>query len=178
MAEEGLATIRNTGADQLRIIAMWLAAALAIAAAIAAATTVILAGEPGPVRAGAAAIPALAALVFAGLLGHTLIRYIEAPSCIECSAIIMMARYRKGRFTGLSWTEISSVLPLKTRPGVFGGPLYGLKLSVAKKKDEVVQNLSLEAARLFVVAYQRNARKLPADEAERLADGMFDIRRF
>jgi hypothetical protein len=175
---EGLATIRNTGADRLRRIAMWLAAALIIAAATAATAAIILAGEPGTVRAGAAAIPALAAMVFAGLLGHTVIGFFEAPSCIECSAIIMMARYRKGRFTGLSWAEISSVLPQRTRPGVFGGPLYDLKLSVDRKKDVVVQNLSLETARRFVAAYERYARKLPADEAERLADGMFDIKRY
>jgi len=152
--------------------------ALAIAVAAAVAAALLLAGEPLPVRAGVAVIPALAAIFCAVLIGQALLQYLEAPSCIEYSAIILMVRYRKGRFLGLSWGEIGSVLPVGKRIGPWGGQLYDLKLSVLLKRDEVVRNLSLRTAHMFVAAYQQNAKRLSADEAQKLADGMFDINRY
>lgn len=178
MAEESLATIRNTGADRLRVSALELAVVLAAAVAAAAAAALLLAGEIWPVRAGVAAIPALAAVFCIGLLAQAVLEYLAAPSSIEYSAIIMMVRYRNGRFIGLSWAEISSVLPVGKRIGLWGGMLYDLKLSVVLKKDEVARNLSLKTAHMFVAAYQQCAKKLSADEAQRLADGMFGIKRY
>lgn len=171
-------TIRNGGADRLRVAALKLSAALAIAAAATVAVALLLSGEPVRVRAGVAAIPGLAALLTAGLLGQALLGYIQAPSRIEYSAIIVMVRYRNGRFLGLSWAEISSVLPVGKRIGPWGGMLYDLNLSVLLKKDDAVRNLSLKTAHMFVAAYHQNARKLGPDEAQKLADRMFDIRRF
>jgi len=142
------------------------------------AAALLLAGEILLVRAGVAILPALAAIFCAVLLGEALLQYLEAPSRIEYSAIILMVRYRKGRFLGLSWAEISSVLPVSRRIGLWGGRLYDLKLSVLLKKDEVVRNLSVKTAHMFVAAYQQNAKNLSADEAQKLADGMFDIKRY
>ncbi len=171
-------SIRNTGADRLRTGALQLLAALVVAVAAAAAAALILDGESWPVRAGVAAIPALAAVLCACLLTRGIVEYLAAPRSIEYSAIIMMVRYRKERFLGLSWAEISSVLPVSRRIGLRGERLHDLKLSVVLKKDELMRNLSLRTAHMFVSAYQQNARKLSPDEAQHVADGMFGIKRF
>jgi hypothetical protein len=177
MAEK-LASIHNTGADRLRISALRLGAALAVAAAASAAVALYQAPEPGAMRAAIAALPALAALVCGVLLAVNLLEYSASPESIEFSAIIMMVRYRSGRFLGLSWSEISSILPVGRHPAPGGGRLYDLKLSVILKKDEVIHNLSLKTAHQLVAAYHENAKKLSPDEAQKLADGMFDIKRY
>jgi hypothetical protein len=177
MAEE-LASIRNTGADRLRISALRLGAAMAIAAATSAAVALYPSDEPGQTLAAVAALPALAALLCAVLLAITLLEYGASPQSIEYSAIILMVRYRSGHFLGLSWSETSSILPVAKRVGLGGSMLYDLKLSVLLKKDEVIRNLSMRTAHMLVAAYQQNAKKLSADEAQKLADGMFGIKRF
>jgi hypothetical protein len=177
MAEE-LASIRNTGADRLRISALRLGAAMAVAAAASAAIALYPSDEPGHVLAAVAAIPALAALLCAVLLAITLVEYREAPSAIEYSAIILMVRYRSGHFLGLSWSETSSILPVAKRVGLGGSMLYDLKLSVLLKRDEVVRNLSLRTAHQLVAAYHENAKKLGPDEAQKFADDMFGIKRY
>jgi hypothetical protein len=175
---ERLATIQNTGADRLRQSALRLGAAMAVAASASAAVALYPAPEPGAMRAAIAALPALAALACGVLLAINLLEYSASPESIEYSAIIMMVRYRGGRFLGLSWSEISSILPVGRRPAPGGGRLHDLKLSVVLKKDEVVRNLSLKTAHQLVAAYHGNAKKLSPDEAQKLADGMFDIKRF
>jgi hypothetical protein len=177
MAEK-LATIHNTGADRLRVRALRLGAALAVAAAASAAVALYPAPEPGTMIAAVAALPALAALVCGVLLAINLLEYSASPESIEFSAIIMMVRSRSGRFLGLSWSEISSILPVGRHPAPGGGRLYDLKLSVILKKDEVIHNLSLKTAHQLVAAYHENAKRLSPDEAQKLADGMFGIKRF
>lgn len=174
---EQMATIRNGGAERLRAVVLRRAAAFLSAVAVAAALALILAGEPAPVRA-AAAVLAIFAVALAGLLVRAVLEYLRTPTTIEFSAIILLVKYARKEFIGLSWSEITSILPVKTRFMLMGGPLYDLKLSVILKKDEVVMNLSLKAARMLIAAYQQNAKKVSPDEAEKIADGCFDIKRY
>ena len=175
---EQMAHIENTGAARLRLAVIRRAAALAAAVIFAAALAILFPAEPGYVRASAIFVPALAAVASAFLGVRAVREYLETPTTIEYSGIILLVKYQNKRFLGLSWTEISSIMPVRTRFLLHGGPLYDLKLSVQRKQDVAVQNLSLEAGRRLIAAYQQNAKKLPPGEAEKVADGWFDIKRY
>jgi len=172
------AHIQNTGAARLRLAVIRRAAALAAAVIFATALAILFPAEPGRVRLGVIAVPALAAVASAFLLVRAVLEYLDTPYSIEYSAIILLVRYKRKELTGLSWSEIGSIMPVRTRFLLHGGPLYDLKLSVQRKQDVTVQNLSLGAGRRLIAAYQQNAKKLPPGEAEKVADGWFDIKRY
>ena len=175
---EQTVSIHNTGAVRLRQAVIRRAAALSAAVVAAAALAILFPAGPLDVRLGAVAVPALAAVALAFLLVRAVFEHLETPKTIEFSAIILLARYRGRHFTGLAWSEISSILPVRTRFLLVGGPLYDLELSVRLKQDVTVKNLSLEAGRGLITAYQQYAMKVSLEEAKKAADGCFDIRRY
>ena len=177
MAEQ-LAAIQNSGTDRLRTAVMRRATVLLAAAVVAAVAAVASAGQPVIVREGLIVPLALAALVAAGYLIRAALEYLETPCLIEYSYIVFFVRYPRGPFLGLSWSEISSVMPVKTRYRLLGETLYDLKLSVLHKKDQVIPNLSLGAGRVFIQAFSQYSKRLPPEEAEKASNEWFDIKRF
>jgi len=171
-------TIPNTGADRLRIAVLRRAAVFVAAVAASSVAAVIFAGEPVHVREGVIAPPALLALLAAGYLFRVLLEYLETPTLIEYSPIVFFVRYHNRQFLGLSWGEITSIMPVKTRYRLMGEPLYDLKLSVSHRKDALIQNLSLSAGRMFLTVFQQYAKKLPPEEAAKVSDEWFDIKKF
>ena len=108
-------TIPNTGADRLRTAVLRRAAFFVAAVAAPSVAAVTLAGEPIHVREIAFAPLALVAALAAGYLFRALLEYIETPTRIEYSPIVLFVIYRYKPFLGLSWGEITSILPVKTR---------------------------------------------------------------
>jgi hypothetical protein len=171
-------TIPNTGADRLRIAVLRRAAVFVAAVAAASVLAVVFAGEPVHVREGVIAPPALIAFLAAGYLFRVVLEYLETPTLIEYSSILFFVRYRNRPFLGLSWGEIISIMPVKTRYWLMDEPLYDLKIAVLHRKDELIQNLSLGAGRMFITAFQQYTKKLPPEEAAKVSDEWFDIKKF
>jgi len=153
-------TIPNTGADRLRTAVLRRAA------------------EPVYVRECVVAPPALVAALAAGYMIRATFEFLETPARIEYSPFVFFVRYHNKPFLGLSWGEITSMMPVKTRFRLMGEPLYDLKLSVIHGKDKVIGNLSLSAGRTFITAFQQYAKKLPPDEAAKVSDKWFHIKTF
>jgi hypothetical protein len=171
-------TIPNTGADRLRTAVLRRAAVFAAAVAASLVAAVTLAGEPIYVREGIVAPLALVAALAAGYLLRAIFEFLETPTRIEYSPIVFFVRYQNKPFLGLSWCEINSIMPVKTRYKLLGEPLYDLKLSIIHGKDRVIGNLSLSAGRMFITAFHQNAKKLSPDEAAKVSDKWFHIKTF
>lgn len=171
-------TIPNTSADRLRIAVLRRAAVFVAAVAASSVAAVMLAGEPILIRAGVMIPTALVAVLAAGYLSRAILECLETPTHIEYSSIVFFVRYRNKPFLGLSWSEIISIMPVKTRYKLLGEPLYDLKLSILHSKDRVIENLSLSTGRAFITAFHQNAKKLSPDEAARVSDKWFAIKRF
>lgn len=151
---------------------------------MAEAVTLVAAGAlslgGGDLQAWLPAYVVLAALAVAAgaLLVRSVMEHGRTPSEIECSGIVMLARNRRGQLLGLSWQEVTTLIPARTRFPVLGRPLTDLSISVRFRRNEVLENLSQEAAHKLLEVYNRRARGLSPEEARKAADGWFDIRRY
>ena len=175
---EQLSRIENSGAHSLRTAVIRRATVVGAAAAAAAVAAAASAGQPAAIREWLIIPPALVTLAAAGYLVRAALAYLETPALIEYSYIIFLVRYPRGPFLGLSWSEISSAMPVRTRYRVLGETLYDIKLSVLHKKDQIIPNLSLAAARVFIQAFGQYVKKLAPEDAKKDSDERFDIKKF
>ena len=172
------ATVRNGGADRLgrtfRLSLIFTVLLFCLAGAL----FWIVPLELGrglfafPVLTSSAAVAGL--LLAAGVMGDCS----RTPTTIVFGPFVFLVNYPSGKSTGFSWAEVQQIMPGERKITVGPGKLFDVRVVAHKKKDLLIPNLSFQAARALYIGYYERTKKLPPEEARKMADRWFDIKRY